>query len=302
MVGISSLTSLPDGRFVIPDRTANRIRVFGRNGSRVGAFGHFGEGPGELKGPLSVSVDSYGRFFVVQTGSPRLTVFSSNREKVQTYGIPGDAGFYVKNLSSGRLLVGTWNLGKMFALLTSDGKVVRRFNEVSPLVRTVPYWISLAKQNVAVFSDRIVCNISLFPTMTVYSLSGDSIGALGVAPDSWSTASHPHAGEFSGVVGWKRAEEWFKSFTVVQNIFALQDSLLVVQYAQFAPSDAAHLTNVRYTTVDVYTKYGRKIVADVPFSKRILGARNRLFVLESKPGDPPGGWRIGVYSWRWRGR
>ena len=65
--GGQNLSALPD--------TVARIAKFDRDGNFITSWGRLGSGPGELRTPHAVDIDSYGRLIVGDRGNNRLQIF-----------------------------------------------------------------------------------------------------------------------------------------------------------------------------------------------------------------------------------
>jgi hypothetical protein len=63
------------GRLFVADTQANEIRVFNPDGEYLYAIGGTGEGPGELRGPCCIAMDSAGDLWVRDTGGARYNAY-----------------------------------------------------------------------------------------------------------------------------------------------------------------------------------------------------------------------------------
>jgi streptogramin lyase len=61
-----------------PNFGNSRIMKFDRNGRFIKTFGHLGSGPGELKGPHVLALDSRGRLFVADRSNSRIDIFDQD--------------------------------------------------------------------------------------------------------------------------------------------------------------------------------------------------------------------------------
>ncbi|TVP80526.1 MAG: 6-bladed beta-propeller, partial [Gemmatimonadales bacterium] len=92
---IAGITVHPDGRIIVLDAQASRIRVFSPEGELVHAFGRAGQGPGELSlGAAGLFMDSEEALLVPDMMNQRLSRFSLDGESLGstpldfTLGIP----------------------------------------------------------------------------------------------------------------------------------------------------------------------------------------------------------------------
>jgi sugar lactone lactonase YvrE len=70
-----------------------RISRFAADGSYLGSFGEFGEGPGQFRVPHAMAFDSQGRLFVADRGNSRIQIFDSSYRFVtewRQFGRPND--------------------------------------------------------------------------------------------------------------------------------------------------------------------------------------------------------------------
>jgi sugar lactone lactonase YvrE len=70
-----------------------RITRFAPDGTYLGSFGEFGEGPGEFILPHGMAFDSQGRLFVATRGTNRIDIFSPSYEYIESweqFGRPND--------------------------------------------------------------------------------------------------------------------------------------------------------------------------------------------------------------------
>ena len=65
----------PGGELYVLDSQASEIRVFGSDGRHQLTFGRSGEGPGELKEPAGMTLDSNDKLWVLNWGNGRYTAF-----------------------------------------------------------------------------------------------------------------------------------------------------------------------------------------------------------------------------------
>ena len=73
----------PDGRYYVLDTGNRQIFVYDSSAQPVGAIGAYGEGPGEMAGPLGLDITRDGRIAVVDMQLRRVTVFDTTGRTVQ---------------------------------------------------------------------------------------------------------------------------------------------------------------------------------------------------------------------------
>jgi hypothetical protein len=64
-----------DGAIYLAETTKGQLLVLANDGSRLGAVGDFGVGPGKLRVPTDMVVDSCGRLFVASAANSRVEIF-----------------------------------------------------------------------------------------------------------------------------------------------------------------------------------------------------------------------------------
>jgi sugar lactone lactonase YvrE len=70
-----------------------RISKFSSDGTYIGSWGEFGEGPGQFRTPHGLAFDSQGRLFVADRGNNRIQVFDQDGtflEELRQFGRPND--------------------------------------------------------------------------------------------------------------------------------------------------------------------------------------------------------------------
>lgn len=72
---IGGLELGPSGEIYVLDGQANEIRIFADDGSFLHAFGREGAGPGELKSPGGLTLDSQGTLWLLNWGNGRYSAF-----------------------------------------------------------------------------------------------------------------------------------------------------------------------------------------------------------------------------------
>jgi sugar lactone lactonase YvrE len=80
-----------EGLIYVTDTWAHTIYVYGLDGTRRGAIGQSGEGPGELNYPTHVTVDKDGLIYVSDTLNFRVQIFRPSGELVNSFGVIGDS-------------------------------------------------------------------------------------------------------------------------------------------------------------------------------------------------------------------
>lgn len=290
IVGIDYVSQRPGGGYLIADPHAGRVRLFDAGGRQTRTVGQPGKGPGELEEPAGAVEFPDGRLVVVQRGDPRLTIFPPDTAPVIGK-IPGHYGFWAARAGDG-FVAGVATVTTRFGLFDRAGTPLATFGLRDPAITRTPFWMFFASDHAAVLGDAIAVNMSFFPTIRLYDFEGDSIGAFGEPPPDWVPISEPPVSDVSAPGNRERLEEWSTTFTVVRQIAAVADSLLVVQYGHHAEDDV-----VVPTTADVYSAEGQKLAEGLSLPGRVVGGGSQLLVLVAEPPSP---WTVSVLEWRGR--
>ncbi len=88
----------PNGEILVAEGHSSasapgRISRFAPDGTYLGGFGEFGEGPGQFRVPHALAFDSQGRLFVADRGNSRIQVFDSSYQfvaEMRQFGRPND--------------------------------------------------------------------------------------------------------------------------------------------------------------------------------------------------------------------
>ena len=88
----SDLAVSKAGRIYVVDGANNSIKVFGKKGDFLFAFGKKGSGPGEFDYPLGIDLDGVGHVYIADSGNQRVQVFSTGGEFLYQIAIPAKDG------------------------------------------------------------------------------------------------------------------------------------------------------------------------------------------------------------------
>lgn len=286
------------GGFVIADRLLPRIRSYGEDGRLEAAFGRFGDGPFELRQVSGMAETPSGGLVVADSRKSALVYLTPTLRADTIVNVPGTPRRIVS--FGPDLIVRMDQLGAggpsrlvarppLFHRLTG-GRVAwsaypARF---SPAER--PYWGSLVTNLVAVAGDSVFVMTSLTYPITVIDATGDSVGTMGVPPESFRPIPVFDRGEFAGSSA--ALPEVLASFDVVSRLDVLSGSHLVVTHGRYDDTDPRPSLRRVHSTLDIYDRHtGAKLYEDVPLPERskVLGGGRFLHLLLNQDMPP---WRI----------
>lgn len=108
--------------------------------------------------------------------------------------------------------------------------------------------------------------------------------------------SAPPVSDLSAPGSRDRLEDWSRSFTVVRQVVAVADSVLVVEYGRHDPREGDPYFVVP-TTVDIYSADGHKLAEGLELPGPVVGGGRHLLLLVAEPPNP---WTVSVLEWRGR--
>ena len=291
IVGIDYIGQRPGGGYLLADRFAGHVRLFDQTGHQARVVGRPGQGPGELEEPQAAVEFPDGRIIVVQRANPRLTVFRPDGTATIST-LPGQYGFWAAAAGDG-FVAGVATRDTRFARFDASGHTISTFGRRDPSISSTPFWIYFAADHAAVLGNVIAVNTSLFPTIRLFSLDGDSLGVFGSAPSEWRPVTAPPVSDLSAPGNRQRLEDWARTFSVVRQVVAVGDSLLVVEYGRHDPQESDP-NRVVPTTADVYSREGEKLAEGIELPGPVVGGGGRLLVLVA---EPPSAWTIAGLEW-----
>lgn len=279
------------GGFIVIDRSRDEVRIHARDGSLERVVAREGEGPGELKAPLEAMIARDRHMYVVEN-SPRVTRFNPDFSFDTLFRLPVASVGKIESLGSNLVLrIGAQGVRDKVVTTTREGSELHWFHPANPEVWKVPYWQSFSGEEIAVGRGRIfVADDFLYP-LYMYDDEGKLLRTFGSPPASWVEAPRPRAGEFVGPGSMERLDRWLRSFTEIRRLDVYTDSLLLVTHSRYdpQPGDFYHQVDIG---LDIYNLDGQKLYEDVEPPGRVLRAADSLYILL---GEPPEGWRIGVF-------
>jgi len=140
---VRDVVRFPDGRIAVLDLLTREIRIFARDGQHILTFGREGDGPGEFRGPVRMSVVHGDSVVVWDMDGRRISVFSDRGSFGRSFpfsfldwnglfsaGVPGwfpDASFVVTHTVSGDDLPQSIGIAMaQWHLAGADGEHVRQ--------------------------------------------------------------------------------------------------------------------------------------------------------------------------------
>jgi len=296
IVAIDYVSQRPGGGYLLADRFAGHVRLFDQAGHQVRVVGRTGQGPGELEEPAGAVEFPDGRIVVMQRANPRLTIFRSDSAPAVST-IPGQYGFWAEAAGDG-FIAGVATRETRFARFDRSGRAVSTFGRRDPSVSSTPFWIYFAADHAAVLDDVVAVNTSLFPTIRLFSLDGDSLTTFGSAPSDWVSVTAPPVSDLSAPGNRQRLEDWARTFSVVRQLVPVADSYLVVEYGRHDPQ-GSDPNRVVPTTAEVYSRRGEKLAEGIVLPGPVVGGGEQLLVLVA---EPPSAWTVAALEWKGPGR
>ena len=172
-------------------------------------------------------------------------------------------------------------------LLTYDGVPTKVFHPVDERRHGIPYWGEWFSTHAVVAGDDLLVVNSLYPVYR-YGPGGELADTFGSASASFRQPSRPERGAFPT---WGAPIfEWLSSFTTIDGIHVLADSLVVVVLEDRSADDPA--VAEKFYRADVYDLQSGDVVArDVGLEGPVLHADSLLYVAWRPAGN---GWHIGL--------
>ena len=118
----------PTGRIYVVDTLVGNVKLFDSNGGVIGALGRYGTGRGELRIPVDLVGDSFGRLFVSSANNGRVEVFGLGEFSDPETAVPAEVVMQVDSLQRDTAE------GNLFAYLEIPGY---RSSDVDPLTMTL---------------------------------------------------------------------------------------------------------------------------------------------------------------------
>jgi hypothetical protein len=162
------------------------------------------------------------------------------------------------------------------------------------IVLETPYWPSIFARLGATDGGTVFVATNLLYRIFIYDEAGRLLDSLWDPPPSWQQARRPSGGEFPP----SRRTEWHAylgSFTVLQALAVISDSVLVASYGRLVSRDEPRYLTVP-TTVDVYVGH-RRIATDLPSPGELAAYSSASLFFLRRVG--PGG-RATLTEYRWR--
>ena len=179
--------------------------------------------------------------------------------------------------------------GNEVAVYDYEGRSIAALHPRDERMEGVPYWSAWFTTRVASTGDELVVANSLYP-LHRYGSDGAPKGTLGSASASFRLPSHPELFAFAGPEGRARYDEWLKSFTTIDGVHVLDDSMVVVVLKDLNDRETA-LSDAQYRTDIFELGSGWLLARDLALGGRVVEADTVLYVAMQ---DPEEGWRLEV--------
>lgn len=298
---LNTLTIGPRGTVVVPDAQAHQVRLYDDRGNLQRTLGRQGEGPGEYENPVDAAFDGDGYLYVSDGPNQRVTRYTPSfrydtvvpvTDAMYLYPLVGlDEGF-----AAARIRTPREEHEGMVAFYDRDGVEQASLHEPNPDLYSVPYWFSaLGRSNsgfrLARGSSRIYTGNALTYPILSYEIGSGDRDSIGRPPRSWAQASRPERGAFaSQPASIDDFKSWLRSFTTIDRLEVVGDSLLLVSHRRLDP-EIMDYREASYT-LDIYTLSGTKLLQEIDLPGQLLHADSLVYMTTDRP---PGPWRVGVF-------
>lgn len=222
-----------EDQILVADQMSDRVVAFSLDGSFLGAVGRDGDGPGEFRNPVSLLRANDGTVLVSDV-SARITRVDEALELLDVFTVQDWSRVGRLNRVGQDIVLfqpSTRDEGQNFHLWSIDGGLGVAFDRRSELVLTVPYWNATWTTYLAASSDRVFIADNMVYPLRLYSLELELQDTVGSAPPSWRQARKPEYGEFASSEAQRfGADEWFRSFDLIDGLFPVNDRWLIVTH------------------------------------------------------------------------
>lgn len=181
--------------------------------------------------------------------------------------------------------------GNEVAVYDYGGGAVASFHPRDERMDGVPYWSGWFMTHVAPAGDELVVANSLYPIHR-YDADGASTGTFGGPSASFRLPSRPERFAFAGPEGRAQHDEWLKSFTTIDGVHVLDDSLVVIVLKDLNDEETA-LPEPRYRADVFNLGSGRLVARDVSLDGRVVESDTLLYVATRNAED---GWQLGIFD------
>lgn len=278
-----------DGRMAAVDRTGGRVHLFSPDGEQLRVLGT----AHRLGEPMDAAFLSDGRLVVATLNRPQIHVFAADGTWTHDFELPGMLYALKVGVTAGDRIV-VFNHRRQptlrrLGLYDVQGNLQARFHPSREAYYSVPYWESTTERLLAATDSRIVAGGNLVYPFPVYDTNGAVQDSIGSAPPGWESPSRPERGAFVGKTARKDFELWRRSFTSIDRLAFVGDSLLAVVHERLDTSVLAY-DRGRYS-LDLYVDR-RPVLRNHPLPGRVLEGGERLWVLTTRGADH---WTVQAY-------
>ncbi|MGD8289219.1 MAG: 6-bladed beta-propeller [Gemmatimonadota bacterium] len=282
-----------EDQILVADRTTDRVVAFDRDGTFVRAIGRRGSGPGEFRTPTALLEDADGTILVSQLNN-RLTRLTPDLELIDVY--ETDVSTFIADLAmlgtQVLLFDGSYRADGDNYILWDHGSGREGTFDPRKELSQVPYWNAAWSTHIAVGPRHVFVADNMAYPIRRYTLDRQFVDTVGTAPMSWSQARQPALGEFA-TPGQQGAQEWLRSFTVIDDLFVVGGEWLIVTHRE----RVNEYPTEDLIRADVYrlTPSFHKVWTDIPLPGPILAGGPCAWVLAAVPPSP---WTLAC--WRLR--
>lgn len=296
ITGVRDLAEGPEGRIALVDEQQSKFRVYSALGALLHQGGGFGSGPGELKRPTSIAWGPDEDLFVSDAGNARVSRYSLSFAFDTTWRVR--RGYYIRELHEANdVLVTSTARGpgvpRDAHIYDFEGRLLNGFHEVAAQRDTMPYWLSAVGSRLAVSESYLVAGNSAQYPLALYDATTSLIDSVASPSPEWTPIPPTERGQFLPPNQLQRFEAWKRTFTSIDELEIVEDSVLVVVERDLEAEVLAYEVATYRAGIYDLSPPRRKLAAGVPLPGPVVAGGRFLWVLETSP--PEGPWTLGKY-------
>lgn len=261
---ISEIEIGPKSRIFVSDVAIPAVYQFEEDGKFMRKIGGKGSGPGEYIAPKSMSFDSKGNLYVMDSRLARIQVYHPNGDFSRTIKLGQNGSDFVVH-SDGSIIL--FHSGKRNTLYkySNEGQLILSFGE------NEAGEIPVSGGKVGIDSEGHIYELRPHSfQVRFYSKDGTFLKAIGKRSSLFKTLDKK-------VEDFKSLQEWEQSWTPMVGAFVLHQNNLVLTQMRIGSGE-----RVKYL-VSIYNVKGQILAEDLEFPNYVLNAdaAGAIYLLES---------------------